>query len=318
MPRQTPAERLHIHHRHQAPGQQQAQGDRQQHGEAAEHQCLPQAQPGQPAPWHTQGPQRRQLPQAALAQGQLADEQRHAGNPQGQAVQCRRDREGAAEHLAGPGFEAGLLHHLIVIQGIAPLQFILQRSHPFRRHQQAETREAGRWCMATQPAGVDQHMALGVAIVGINAHHGHGLGRLARQLQRLPYSQAKATGKLLAEHCTTAGGQRLPGARCLLQQWPVLAVERVIIHPLYLHRPLLQAPVHPPAGQHRADGTVCQQARVDLLRLRAVAGRDVHIGGQALVQPADEGAAKTFGHAANPDTGGQGQQQRHQRQAQGR
>ncbi|MNL70146.1 hypothetical protein D3C87_1951030 [compost metagenome] len=57
---------------------------------------------------------------------------------------------------------------------------------------------------------------------------------------------------------------------------------------------------------------------MQLPRLGRVLWIEVELGGQPLFEPVAERLAESGGHAAGADVRRQGQQQRHQRQAQGR
>ncbi|MNZ91165.1 hypothetical protein D3C78_1101400 [compost metagenome] len=173
--------------------------------------------------------------------------------------------------------------------------------------------------MLAQPVGVHQHVAAGVAVVGVHPHHRQALlAAVGRQRQALAQPDPEAARQLLAEHGALTRGQLRPGVGALLQQRPVLAVDGVIDDALQLHRPALQAQVDAPARQHQLDARPACQPGIDRQPLRSVARHQVQVGGQALVEPADEGLAKALGHAADPDAGGQRQQQGHQRQRQSR
>ncbi|MND99200.1 hypothetical protein D3C80_915790 [compost metagenome] len=171
--------------------------------------------------------------------------------------------------------------------------------------------------MAAQPVGADQQVPAGIAVVGVNAHHVQVLLALgARQRQAVAQPQLETPRQLLAEHRALPGGQLCPGIGPLFQQRPVSAVAGVVDDALQLHRPALQAHVDPPVRQDRLDARPAGEPGADFQRLRSVAGCQVEVGGQALVEPADEGLAKALGHAADPDAGGQCQQQGHQSQRQ--
>ncbi|MNP37950.1 hypothetical protein D3C76_1314300 [compost metagenome] len=96
------------------------------------------------------------------------------------------------------------------------------------------------------------------------------------------------------------------------------AIGRVIEHAAELRRPTLQPQLDAPARQHGADLRLAAQPGAHGNRLLRVPRGQVELGGQALVEPAGEGFAKAFGHAANADIRRQREQQGHQRQCQPR
>jgi hypothetical protein len=95
----------------------------------------------------------------------------------------------------------------------------------------------------------------------------------------------------------------------------MLRIAWVLDYALDLHRRTLQAQVDMPVRQ-RIDIRLRFEPGEHLPRLRGIARRHVQLGGQALIEPADEGLAKALGHAADTNAGGHRQQQGHQRQGQ--
>ena len=136
--RQAPAEGLHVDHRIQAPRQQQPQRQRQDQREYRQQPGLAEVEQHQLSARHAQRPQRRELAESALALGQQADEQRHARDAKGQAVQRGGGSEGAFEDLAGPPLELLLVDDAAVFQGELTLHFTYQRRHVGGRYPQVE------------------------------------------------------------------------------------------------------------------------------------------------------------------------------------
>ncbi|MNF90857.1 hypothetical protein D3C84_734430 [compost metagenome] len=95
--------------------------------------------------------------------------------------------------------------------------------------------------MPAQPVGIDQQMAFGIAIVSVDADHGHGLRRLHRQLKTVAQLHAQTPRQLFTEHDCATARQLLPGPRAVFQQRPACAIAGVIDDALDLYRPLLQA-----------------------------------------------------------------------------
>src|SRR5690606_14592462 len=86
---QSPAERLHIDHRDQAPRQQDAQGQREQQCQARQQPGLGGVEEHQASTRDPHGPQGGQLGQAPTGLGQQGDEQRDPGHAQGQGIERR-------------------------------------------------------------------------------------------------------------------------------------------------------------------------------------------------------------------------------------
>ncbi|MNF70113.1 hypothetical protein D3C84_520130 [compost metagenome] len=162
-------------------------------------------------------------------------------------------------------------------------------------------------------------MPFGIAIVGINTDQLRRPGALrCGDAQSVAQLKLESARQLLAEHHRVVARQLLPGGIALSrEQRPVLAIGPVIDHPMKVRRPALQGHRDLPARQHRSE-ILLHQPRLQFAGLRWIAGGDVQLGDQPLLQPVAEGLAKAGGHAARPDIGGQRQQQGHQGQAQGR
>ncbi|MNJ63196.1 hypothetical protein D3C77_590770 [compost metagenome] len=95
--------------------------------------------------------------------------------------------------------------------------------------------------MPAQPVGIDQQMPLGIAIVGVHAHHGHGLYGFDRQLKAVAQLHAQAPRQLFTEHDCATARQLLPGLPAVFQQRPACAVTGMFDDALDLYRPRLQA-----------------------------------------------------------------------------
>ncbi len=190
---------------------------------------------------HAQCPQRRQLSEPTLALGQQADEQRHSRDPQCQAIERGSGGEGAFEDLCGPALEPTLIDDATVFQGKARLKFAHQRRHRHRGDAQIEAIGRQLRPIAQQVLSVDQQMALGIAVVGVDRDDARrpltlwcGNRQLIADLNLEPACQ------LLAEHQGVVPGQLIPGiVRLSVQQRPVLTVGRVVDHADCIHRPAL-------------------------------------------------------------------------------
>ncbi|MNO85896.1 hypothetical protein D3C76_772800 [compost metagenome] len=318
--RQAPAKRLDVDHRVQAPGQRDTQGQRQHQGQQRQQPGLPEVEQHQLPAGHAQRPQRRQLPETALALRQQADEQRHAGHAKGQAIERGGGGEGALEHLRRPALEPGLVDDAAVFQGEACLQRRHERRYQCRLDAQVEAVRCQLRPGAQQVIDVDQQVALGIAIVGVDADDARRpwtVGRGNRQL--IAERHLQAPRQLFAQHHRVVRCQAIPGLVVQgFQQRPVLTIGRVIDHAKDIRRPALQLNGNLPVGQHRRQLRLLLEPVVHLPSLGRVLWIEVELGSQPLFQPVAEGLAKTGGHAAGTDVGRQGQQQRHQRQAQGR
>ena len=162
-------------------------------------------------------------------------------------------------------------------------------------------------------------MALGVAVVGVDADDLRRPGALrGGDGNRVAQLHLQASRQLFAEHQAVVLQQAVPGRVHRLQQRPVLTISGVVDHAEHLRGPALQLHRHLPRGQYGLHQGLAGQPRRQLLGLLRILRVEVQLGGEALLQPMGEGLAKARGHGAGADIRRQGQQQRHQRQAQGR
>ena len=140
--------------------------------------------------------------------------------------------------------------------------------------------------MPGQRGEIDGDLALGIAVVGIDADHfERPVAARRRHVDAVADRKLQAPRQLFADEAGIAGTKPGPGVVGRLQQRPVVAIGGVIGQAEHLDRRAVDLRFGAAARQDRLDFGALAQPRLDLGRLRIVGGVDIDVRRQPAVEP---------------------------------